>query len=42
MVYEREVLGILAKGEADIRDVKGIRVEDALAEARRLLEKEAP
>jgi prevent-host-death family protein len=38
MVYEREVLGILAKGETEIRDAKGINVEEALAEAARLLE----
>ena len=38
MMYEREVLGILAKGESDIRSVKGLSVEDVLAEAQRLLE----
>jgi len=38
MVYEREVLGILAKGETEIRSAKGISVEEVLAEAARLLE----
>ena len=38
MVYEREVLGILAKGETEIHDVHGVSVEQALAEAHRLLE----
>ena len=38
MVYEREVLGILAKGETEIRAVKGISVDEVLDEAARLLE----
>lgn len=38
MVYEREVLGILAQGETEIRAVKGISVDEVLAEAARLLE----
>jgi len=38
MVYEREVLGILAKGETEIRSAKGISVDDVLAEAANLLE----
>jgi len=38
MMYEREVLGILAKGESEIRAAKGVRVEDVLAEAAKLLE----
>jgi len=38
MMYEREVLGILAKGETDIRSAKGLSVEEVLAEAARLLE----
>jgi len=38
MMYEREILGILAKGETEIRDAKGISVEEALAEAEKLLE----
>ncbi len=38
MMYEREVLGILAKGETEIRNAKGISVEEALAEAAKLLE----
>jgi prevent-host-death family protein len=38
MTYEREVLGILAKGETEIRGAKGLSVEDVLAEAKGLLE----
>lgn len=38
MVYEREVLGILAKGETEIRLAKGISVDEVLAEAAKLLE----
>jgi len=38
MVYEREVLGILAKGETEIRAAKGVSVEEVLAEAAKLLE----
>jgi len=38
MVYEREVLGILAKGETEIARAKGVRVEDVLAEAEGMLE----
>ena len=38
MVYEREVLGILAKGETEIRDARGVSVDEVLAEAKRLLE----
>ena len=32
MTYEREVLGILAKGESDIRAAKGVSVESVLEE----------
>jgi len=32
MTYEREVLGVLAKGESDIRAVKGVSVERVLEE----------
>jgi len=38
MMYEREVLGILAKGETEIRDAVGLSVDEALAEAAKLLE----
>jgi prevent-host-death family protein len=38
MIYEREVLGILAKGETEIRSAKGISVDEVLAEAAKLLE----
>jgi len=38
MVYEREVLGILAKGESEIRDARGMSIEEVLAEVKRLLE----
>ena len=38
MMYEREVLGILAKGETEIRDAKGFSVDEVLAEAAKLLE----
>ena len=38
MMYEREVLGILARGETEIRAAKGLSVEEVLAEATRLLE----
>jgi prevent-host-death family protein len=38
MMYEREVLGILAKGETEIRSAKGVSVDEALAEAAKLLE----
>jgi prevent-host-death family protein len=38
MMYEREVLGILAKGETEIRSAKGVSIEDVLAEAEELLE----
>ena len=39
MMYEREVLGILVKGETEIQAAKGIRVEDILAEMDALLGK---
>lgn len=39
MSYEREVLGILAKGETDIRETKGIPVEQALHEIDALLDR---
>lgn len=42
MTYEREVLGILAKGETDIRRASGVSVEQALAEADALLERGTP
>lgn len=42
MMYEREVLGILAKGETDIRKANGVSVEQALAEVDALLEKGTP
>ena len=38
MVYERDVLGILVKGETEIRDAKGVCIDDVLAETDRLLE----
>ena len=38
MIYEREVLGILAKGESEIRSAKGLSVDQVLAEAAELLE----
>jgi len=39
MTYEREVLGILAKGEADIREAHGIEVEQTLHEIDALLDR---
>jgi len=39
MSYEREVLGILAKGETDIREAKGIPIEQALYEIDALLDR---
>ncbi|GAF95588.1 unnamed protein product [marine sediment metagenome] len=42
MTYEREVLGILAKGETDIRKANGVSVEQALAEVDALLERGTP
>ncbi len=38
MMYEREVLGILAKGETEIRSAKGLSIDQVLAEAAELLE----
>jgi prevent-host-death family protein len=38
MMYEREVLGILAKGETEISDAEGLSVDEVLAEASKLLE----
>lgn len=38
-VYEREVLGILAKGEKEIEAAKGFSLEKALADADALLGK---
>ena len=32
MIYEREVLGLLVQGEKDIKAVKGISVDEMLAE----------
>jgi len=37
MTYEREVLGVLAKGEADVRAAKGISVERVLEELEDLI-----
>ena len=38
MMYEREVLGILAKGETEIRSAKGVSIDQILGEAAELLE----
>jgi prevent-host-death family protein len=38
MMYEREILGILAKGETEIRSAKGVSIDEVLAEASELLE----
>ena len=40
MTYEREVLGILAKGETDIREAKGMGIEGTLHEIDALLDRE--
>ncbi len=37
MTYEREVLGVLAKGESDIRAAKGVSVEGVLEELKDLI-----
>ncbi len=42
MTYEREVLGILAKGESDIKAARGVHMEQVLAELNELLEKDSP
>ena len=42
MTYEREVLGILAKGESDIKAARGVRIEEVLAELDELLAKDSP
>lgn len=41
MVYEREVLGILAKGESEIRSAQGVSVDDLLAELKGMVSKES-
>ena len=40
MTYEREVLGILAKGESDIKAARGVRVEQVLADLEEFLPKD--
>jgi len=40
MVYEREVLGILAKGESEIREAKGISIDTLLNELETLASEE--
>jgi len=40
MVYEREVLGILAKGESEIREAKGISIDTLLSELETLASEE--
>ena len=40
MVYEREVLGILAKGENEIRSAEGISIDDLLAELKGMIPEE--
>jgi prevent-host-death family protein len=37
MTYEREVLGVLAKGESDVRAAKGVSVESVLEELEDLI-----
>lgn len=37
MAYEREVLGILAKGESDIKSAKGVPIEEILTDLDRIL-----
>ena len=41
MVYEREVLGILAKGESEIREANGVSIDDLLTELQGMLSKES-
>ena len=41
MTYEREVLGILAKGESDIKAARGVRMEEVLTELDELLAKDS-
>jgi len=41
MVYEREVLGILAKGESEIREAKGISIDELLSELETLASEES-
>ncbi|MFC2105504.1 type II toxin-antitoxin system Phd/YefM family antitoxin [Candidatus Bipolaricaulota bacterium] len=41
MTYEREVLGILAKGESDIKAARGIGIEQVLTELDELLSKDS-
>ena len=42
MTYEREVLGILAKGESDIEAARGIPLEHVLADLEEFLLKDSP
>jgi prevent-host-death family protein len=42
MTYEREVLGVLAKGESDIQAARGAGVEQVLTELEDLLAKDSP
>jgi prevent-host-death family protein len=42
MVYEREVLGILAMGDKDIKAAKGISVEQLLAELDQVVSEASP
>lgn len=42
MTYEREVLGILATGESDIKAARGIGIEQLLAELDELLPEDSP
>jgi prevent-host-death family protein len=37
MTYEREVLGVLAKGESDVRAAKGVSAESVLEELEDLI-----
>ena len=39
LMYEREVLGILAKGETDIRDVPPVEVDRLLSEVDALIDR---
>ena len=42
MTYEREVLGILAKGESDIAAARGVSIEQVQSDLDDLLAKDSP
>ena len=42
MIYEREVLGILAKGESDIKAARGVRMKHVMTDLNELLAKDSP